>query len=443
MTTQSSIPLAPRAVPLLGHTVALLRRPLDFLAGLPAHGDLVRIRIGSADAVVVCDPVLLDRVLRDDRTFDKGGPLFDRARTEVGDSLPVCPHAVHRRLRRLVQPSFQRVRMAGYAAIMTEQIRAVVDRWRDGQTLDILAETTTMASKTLVATMFSDSLPPDRLRRILDDLLILMNGMYLRIILPPALGWLAGPRYRRAVRRLRAQMSRIIVERRADERDHGDLLSTLLTARDPETDAGYLSDEEIIGQLLSFVWAGTETTSGTIAWALHLIAEHPEIERRLFAEVDAVLGGRAATHDDLDRLELTGRIVSETMRLWPAAWMLSRVTTADAELGDATIPAGATIIFGAYLTHHHPGQHAADTFDPDRWLPGGDAPQRNSYIPFSSGARKCMGDAFSLMEATLMLATIASRWRLRSIPGSRVRPKATAVLAPAGLRMRAQERSLP
>ncbi|MEU6586695.1 cytochrome P450 [Nocardia sp. NPDC046763] len=444
MQVVSTIPDAPGALPLLGHTVQLVRRPLSFVESLAAHGDLVRIRIGPVSAVVVSDPRVLDRLLHDDRVFDKGGPFFDRAREVVGDSLPVCPHSAHRRLRRLAQPSFHKSRLPGYAEIMTNQITAVVERWRDGQVLDVLRETTTIASNTLVATMFSESLPPEVLQRMLTDLAVIVNGIYQRVIVPrrlAGLNLLGTWRYERASRRLREDMSVIIAARRGDGRDHGDLLSALLDADDPDSDRPRLGDEEIIGQLLSFFWAGTETTGSTVAWALHMLAHYPEVERRLFEEVDAVLGGRAATYADLAQLELTGRIITETMRLWPSAWLLTRTTTVDTVLAGHEIAAGTTIVFGAYLIHRHPDQLRVDRFDPDRWLPGNAAPQRISYVPFGSGARKCMGDVFSQTEATLMLATIAARWRLSHVADAHVRPKATAILSPSGLRMLASART--
>ncbi|MFE3261840.1 cytochrome P450 [Nocardia sp. NPDC059091] len=432
-------------MPLLGHTLELVRRPLEFMKSLAVQGDLIRIRFGPGTAVVVSEPGLLDKLLRDDRIFDKGGPFFDRARDVVGDSLPVCPHNVHRRLRRLAQPSFHKTRLPGYADIMTSQITAAVDRWHDGQVLDVLEQTTTIASNTLVATMFSESLPAIVLQRMLEDLSTIVNGIYQRVIIPPQLArlnLLGSWRYERASRRLRADMSTIIAARRADGADHGDLLSALLHADDPDSDHPRLSDDEIIGQLLSFFWAGTETTGSTVAWALHMLAQYPEIEDRLHAEVDAVLGGRVASYADLEQLELTSRIITETMRLWPSAWLLTRTATADTELGGHAIAAGTTIVFGAYPIHHRADQLRADRFDPDRWLPGKESPQRIAYVPFGAGARKCMGDVFSQTEATLMLATIAARWSLSHLPGSRVRPKATAILSPAGLRMRATGRTV-
>jgi cytochrome P450 len=139
MTTTLTIGSAPGALPLLGHALALGRTPLDFLASLPAHGDLVRVKLGPRPAYVVCHPALVHQILVEDRTFDKGSPTFDKGRKVLGNGLATCGHRDHRRQRRLVQPAFHRDRTPGYARVMTEQITTVPQPWRDGQVLDVLA----------------------------------------------------------------------------------------------------------------------------------------------------------------------------------------------------------------------------------------------------------------------------------------------------------------
>lgn len=136
MNATRMIPRARGALPLLGHVMPLLRDPLRFLTSLPAQGDLVRIRIGPVTAIVICDPELTRQVLLDDRTFDKGGPIFDRLREVLGNGLVTCPHSMHRRQRRLVQPTFHQTRLPGYAQTMTEEISAVAESWRDGHVID-------------------------------------------------------------------------------------------------------------------------------------------------------------------------------------------------------------------------------------------------------------------------------------------------------------------
>ncbi len=399
--------------------------------------------------MVVCDPELTWQVLSHDRLFDKGGLFIERAREVFGDGLGTCPHALHRRQRRLVQPAFHPGRLPGYARTMTDLIDETTDSWRDGQELDVLAEMTAITSATTAATMFSEALPPTIRRRALDDLTTVLSGIVEQMLLPPPLGKLPTPRlrrYRRARARLRGTLQEAIATRRADHTDradHGDLLSALLSARDGELDRHGLSDSEILDQAVSFFFVGTDTTASTLAWAFHLLAEHPHLRERLQAEVDEALAGRPVTHADLPRLEFTRRIITETLRLWPAGWMFTRMVSTDTHLGDHVVPAGTTIVYSAYLLHHHPGLYDdPERFDPDRWLPDrAGTIARHAYIPFGGGARKCIGDTFAIAEATLALAAIAARWQLQPVLDQQVRPAVAAVIRPKGLRMRAVARS--
>jgi cytochrome P450 len=153
--------------------------------------------------------------------------------------------------------------------------------------------------------------------------------------------------------------------------------------------------------------------------------------------VDAVLGGTPASYTDIPKLELTCRIVTETLRLYPPAWFSTRMVTTPTRLGDHTLPAGTSIAFSPFVIHHrgdlydHP-----ETFDPDRWSPSGFTTTRHAHIPFGGGARKCIGDTFAMIESSLILATIAARWRLEPVPGRRVRHLLGAVLRPRELVMR-------
>jgi cytochrome P450 len=422
----------------------LLRNPLRFLASLPAHGDLVIIRIGSLEAIVVCAPELLREVLLNDRAFDRGGPFSGRGREMFGDGLVTCPYSRHRRQRRLAQPAFHPARLPGYARVMTRRIAEVTGSWRDGQILDVLPEMLTLTIGTVVETMSSGALPPAMLGTVLDDFGTVMAGSYKRTLMPPSLDKLplfGNRRYDRARLRLRETIGRVVTERRASGVDHDDLLSMLLTANDPADGQG-LSDTEVTDQVLTFFFAGSETTAAAVAWAVHLIAQHPEVEHRLHTEVDAVLAGAPARFEDLPKLELTSRVVTETLRLYPPGWLFARITTTDTHLGGHPIPAGRTILYSPYLLHHRPDLYPdPGRFDPDRWIDGHPAQlPREALIPFGGGARKCIGDIFAVTEATLALATLAARWQLRLLPGRHVHLARSAVLRPRGLRMRATAR---
>jgi pentalenene oxygenase len=440
----TSIPTAPGRLPLLGHITPLMRDPLTFLTSLPAHGDLVRIGLGPFTAVVVCDPELAQHVFLHDRVFEKGGQFLDRAREAIGDGVSVCPYSVHRRLRRLMQPAFHPDRLRGYAASMTEQAAAVRDSWRPGQTVDLIAEMPVLTATTTAATLFSTTVPDATLRELLDDVTDIFYGVFRRTMMPPPLDRLPTPgnrAFERAINRMRAALNVIIAERHAEGVDHGDLLSAVLFARD--TIGNGLDDDEVCAQIVNFFLAGTETTAAALEWALYLLDQHPDIADRLHAEVDTVLVGRPARYDDLPRLELTRRIVLETLRIRPPIFFTTRTLPEAAELAGHPLPAGTTVIVSAYLIHHRPDLYPdPDRFDPDRWLttPEGST-SRSAFIPFSGGARKCIGDDYALVQATITLATIAARWRLHTLPGQDLRIALSAALRPRELRMRATPRT--
>ncbi|MDH6708470.1 cytochrome P450 [Kitasatospora sp. MAA19] len=431
MPTQYTSATAPGALPLLGHAPAFLRRPLAFVAGLPAHGDLVRLRLGPLDAYVACHPELVRRLLTEDRTYDKGGIVLDKAREVFGHGLATCPAAAHRRQRRMLQPAFHRDRLPGYAAMMAEEIAGTTATWRDGDVVDVPTAmyrlTTAVTARCLFAAHErAGSLP---VHASMDTI---ARGVGRRVMLPlPGTDRIPTPenrRFRRARQDLQEITRRLIADYRAAGTDHHDLLSMLLSARDE--DGQGLSDAEIHDQVVTFLLAGMEATAATLSWAWTLLATNPALRDRLHSELDTVLDGRPARHEDLPALPLTARVVAETLRLYPPSWILSRTVAADAELGGHRVPAGATILYSPYLLHRRADVFTCpDRFDPDRWLTTA-RPVPGTYAPFGLGARRCIGDAFGTTEAVLAIATIAARWTVIPTPGRRIRPARSASLSP-------------
>ncbi|MFE4616838.1 cytochrome P450 [Streptomyces sp. NPDC056747] len=445
MKDHRSIPTAPRALPLLGHVVPLLRDPLAFLNSLPATGELVRIRLGPLAVIVICDPELTRQALLDDRVFDKGGPLYDRLREVIGNGVVSCPHQAHRRLRRLSQPAFHQARLPDYAQAMATCVQEAADSWSPGQVLDVPAEMMMASTKIITATLFSDALPATAHGQLVDDVTTVVKSLYQRMFLIPPLDRLPTPGNRAHVAaraRLHGTVERVIAQRRADGADYGDLLSALMAAHDPEDDRPGMTGAEISDTIVSFVLAGIESTAATLSSVLDLLARHPEVEQRLHAELDTVLGGAPPTYADLPRLELTERIVAETLRLRPPGWFFTRVVTADTELGGYELPAGTSVAYSPYLIHHRPDLYRdPETFDPDRWASPNPQPPRHAFLPFAAGARKCIGDTFSMIESTLALATIATRWRLEHVSGHRGRLAAAVTLELRDLHMQATPRT--
>ena len=423
------IPTASKALPLVGHAVPLLRNPWAFLLSLPGQGELVRIRVGPTSAVVVCDADLTHQVLVNDRVFERAGPLLDRALEIVGNGLITCPADEHRRQRRQIQPAFSPERLCGYATTQVAQIDAVTGSWRDGQVVDALTEASRLTSKVMVATMFSDVLAPATVDQVIKDLDTITAGMYRRMLFPPPLDRLPTPgnvRYSRAIARLRTVIGEVVAHHRSAGSDEPGLLSAFMSAHD----AQLMTDTELVNQAVGMFIGGAEAPSTALSWALYLIAEHPDVQKRLQAESDAVLAGSPASVDHLPSLPFTSRVVTETLRLWPPLWLTTRVVAADADLGGHRLSAGTVLVVSPYVLHRSPTLYRdPERFDPDRWAPDSqNQPDRNAFIVFGGGPRKCIGDQFFVNEAVLSLATIAGRWHLESLPGQSVRPALSAIL---------------
>lgn len=441
MTDQAAIPRAPGSFPLIGHAPSLLRAPLPFLSSLASYGTLVEVRIGPMSAVVVCDAQLTRQVLLNDKVFDKGGLLYDRVREGFGNGLALCPHASHRRQRRLIQPVFNRENLADYAETMTRMIYSTVNRWTDGQTLDVLAEMQDVTARTIVASILGQSFAEDELSAMLRDFGTLSRGSYRRMFMPPTMAKLPTPgnrSYRAARTRLRQTLTEAIHARRAGTAHRRDLLAALL---EPSPEGETLSDDEVVDQAMIFFFAGMESTAATLAWCLHLVAERPDIEGALHKEVDAVLAGRPAAGSHLAELAFTRSIVTETLRLYPPGSLFTRVTTTQAQLGGYEVEKGKTIICSPYLLHHQSEHFSSpDVFDPHRWKETPRSEARVAFVPFGGGPRKCIGDNFGMMQAVIALSAIAARWKLEPVPGAKVRAGVRTVINPQGLLMTAVSR---
>jgi pentalenene oxygenase len=443
------IPKAPGAFPLLGHGVALARDPLKFLASLPARGDLVWVRLGPMKAVMICSPALVRQVLLDDRTYGFSGPVFDRIQEAVGASME-APAEVQRKRRRLVQPAFSNARIRGYARTMTVEAGQMVDSWRDRQVIDVPEEMMTLTLATVMNALFAEALPASAAEAARADLDTLFVGFLRRALMPAALTRLPTPgnlRYRAAITRLRATTGSVITARRADDAGRDDLLSGLLaTEPDMRAEGVDMSDETLTDLVISLFVAGVQSTASLLSWALYITAADRGLSDRLHEEVTAVAGDGPVTAEHVPELRVACQVMTETLRLYPPGWLLSRTATVDAELGDHFIPAGTAMLYSPYIIHSRsdiypdPGRFDSSRWDAAKRTPPAPCPE---YLPFGQGARKCLGDTFAFTEAVISLATILRRWRLDLTTTSPVRPALAIELKPSRLHLRLSARTSP
>ncbi|MCD9145675.1 cytochrome P450 [Streptomyces albireticuli] len=425
---------APGALPLVGHAWPLLHRPIPFLSSLPQYGDLVEIRLGRVRAHVPCHPQLLRRVLSDDRTYDKGGPLFTRLRDLVGNGLGSCPHRDHRRQRRLLQPAFHRTRIETYTHVMTDEALRLSTTWQPGQIIDAFPAMFGLALRTVTRTLFSSRVGEDDVAHLQRSFETALAGLFRRIFVPAPLQRLPLPanrRYARALTDLHGSVDHLIADYLSTgenaaaghhHQDRQDLLSTLIAARDDDT---ALSDGELHDQVLTMLLGGAETVAAALTWALYALTRNPRVAHDLHDEVDTVLAGRPPTHRDLPHLPRTHRMISETLRLYPPAWLFTRITTRPLNLAGRYLPSGTTLVISPPALHHNPALYPRATdFCPDRWADGErpGLPPRGEFTGFGAGARRCLGDTYALAEAALTLATLTQRWRMEHAPGTDIRP---------------------
>lgn len=438
-----AVPIAPGRWPLLGHTPAILRHRLGFTSSLRPHGDVVRIDLGSMRTHFVTTPELVHRVLvTDGASFEKGA-MFDKFRPYVGNGLVMSSGAFHMRQRRLMQPAFHRGEIARHLETMVRAGKDLTDSWRPGEVREVDEDMQALAVTIVGETLFSAGLGRAAIEEARRSIPVVIKYGMLRVLSPAFLERLPIPPNRRfdeATARMRAIVLDLIARRRASGGDTGDLLSMLLRARDEETGEG-MSDEQVHDEVITLLSAGIETSALALAWVFHEIARHPEIERRVHAEVDEVLHGRPVTFDDLPRLEYTRRVVNETLRMYPL-WILMRRAIAEVDLGAARLTPGDEVIISPHAMHFDARSHPEpDRFDPDRWTPERAAAMpRGSYLPFGAGTRQCIGNSFALTEIIAVVATVAARWRLVPVADKPVTVKVTSTAYPSRLPMTAVPR---
>ncbi len=434
----------PRPLPLLGYARQFLKAPLEFVEALRSEADVVRLRLGPRTIYWINNPELVRQVLANGATFARGVQA-DKLRLVVGTGLVTADGETHLRHRRLVQPAFHKARIAGYVHTMRELTTEMIGRWGQGERIDADKQFAELTLRVVGKTLFSTRLAADLVDEVVRSLPLMVRGVGrrirdpfgLRVFLPTA----EKREFDAAVRRLRLTVDRIIAEYRAGGTDHGDMASMLMLSRDEQTGTG-LTDIEIADEVLTLLVAGTETSANILGWLMHHLSERPDVEVRVHAEVDAVLGDRGVTIDDIAKLRYVHSVVMETLRLYPQAWILTRRALAEVKVGDFTLPAGASVYFSPYALQRDPNVYPRPhLFDPDRWADDrSPLTQRLSFIPFGGGRRQCIGDVFAMTELVAALATIARRWRLRPVKGAKVDVDFSSTLKPTHLPMTAQHR---
>jgi cytochrome P450 len=372
---------------------------------------------------------------------DKGTRLLSSV---LGEGLLTSEGETWRRQRRLAQPAFQLDQIQKYGAAMVAYTGLMFKDWGPGQTRDVHADMMALTLEIVARTLFGASVTGQagRVGRAMEEV---MEFWASPLAMFPSLYWLPTPanrRYRRAGLELNAVIADVIAQRRAGGPEGDDLLSRLLTVHDE--DGSQMTDRQLRDELVTLFLAGHETTALALSFCFYLLALHPDADARLAAELDEVLGGRWPTTADVPRLRYTEWVVKESLRLYPPAPNIGREALADCEIAGYHIPKGAQISLVQWVVQRDQRWFDdPEAFRPERWdndlarrLP------RCAYFPFGDGPRICIGNHFAMMEAVLILAAVAQRYRLTLAPGFTLELLPSVTLRPKhGVRMVVHERT--
>lgn len=422
MTHYKEIPSA-KGLPLLGNLLDM-REPLSFfMKAAQTHGGLIRLRFGRQQVLLVSEPDYVKHILLDNYHNYIRGTFVQNARLLLGNGLAMVDGNPWLQQRRLMQPAFHKKRLAQLVDTIGKTVDDWVARWPQGtqQPIDLAEEMMTLTLRIIVKTMFSlnDERTSDTLANAFNVAQAFIYQRTYSIYAPPM--WVPTPKNRRflqAVETVDAIIYQLIAQRRQHPAGTADLLSMLLEARDAENGTG-MSDKQLRDEIITFFFAGHETTATTLAWAWYVLMTNEEINGRFYTEISTVLNGRLPTFADLIRLSYTHQLFQETLRFYSPVWIFARQSVANDVIDGYLIPANSNILISPYITHHNstlwPNPDAFDVhrFDAEK------VSQRNrfAFYPFGGGAHLCIGQNFATMEAQIILAHIAQSFELSLVPG--------------------------
>lgn len=427
------------ALRLSAGTLEMLRALTD------RYGDIVYFKLLGSDYYLLNHPNdIEDAIARQAQSMarDEYTETLERS---LGHGLLTSDGELWRRQRKLMAQAFTPKRIQDYGETMV----AVTDRGLNlhaGQVINLHTEMSRITMEVVAAVLFGAAITAEQVA-LVGATMATLNEFYANspeaVLMLPR--WVPTPLNRRvnaAVEQLDTVVYSIIGRRRRGGERRHDLLDTLLAAHD-DSGAG-MSDRQLRDEVTTLFLAGHETTSLALAHTIYLLAKHPEIERRLVSELDAVLAGRLPTAEDAKALRYTKQVLDESMRLYPPAWTTGREVEREVEIAGYRIPAGAQLMMSQWLVHRDARFFPdPEAFDPDRWRPErAKLLPRYAYFPFGGGPRVCIGNHFAMLEATLLLAVLMQRHHFELLPGQTLAfaPSVTLRQKGPGLRVRVHRR---
>lgn len=426
--------IAPAPYRVGGYLKPLREDMLGMYEDMMKHGDYVQARILAFWIYYLGDPALVQEFLvKKHKSFHKDLVVKRSTRSFTQDNIFNSDGEFWKKQRKLMQPAFHSQRIGAYADDMVALTKAELDTWQQDDVIDVDQVMAEITMRIIVKTMFNTGIDEDidELGQAIQDLFAIAGAGVTSLLQLPL--WVPTPRNQKVKlysEKLTDMYQRIMNEWREHGEDRGDLLSMLMLSE--YDDGTKMSDAQIMSELGTIFGAGHETTAKTLTFAWYMLSENPDIAAKLHEEVDQVLGGRLATLADLKQLTYTEQIIKETMRLFPAAIAVSRVAIEDVEIGGHTVKKGQSVGVSFWTLHRDERWYPEPLkFDPERWSPENEAKiPRYAYVPFGAGPRVCLGNQFAMMEAQLVLATIAQHYTLTLREGVKIEPEYRFALHP-------------
>jgi cytochrome P450 len=445
--------------------------PINTLSNIAReYGDISYFKLGREHVYLINNPHYIEKVLIYDHHNFKKGKRLQTAKAVLGEGLVTSEGDLHNRQRRLIQPIFHPKQIMSYSNTMTDYATRMTDRWKDGDIVDVSEEMMRLTLGIICKSVLNYDIESEA--RQVGKALTTVRKYSKRLQSPighvldkiPVLPAVKGAR--EAKKELDSLMYQMIADRRRRKKeqdynnngkshDEDDLLSRLMQAQDsnsPNSNQEQMSDKQVRDEVMTIFIAGHETTANALAWTFYLLSQNRNVETKLHDEINSVLGdgsgnnvgNRIPTADDILKLQYTEKVLRESMRLYPPVWTIGRHVENDYFIGEYTIPAGSSILMSQYVMHHNPRYYEEpERFNPDRWteefkshLP------RFSYFPFGGGIRGCIGEPFAWIEGILIIATIAQKWTMRTLPSQRIGLDPAITLRPKyGMKMKLIQRT--
>lgn len=392
----------------VGSTDDSLERMIELFA---RHGDTYRVFVPARRSYtyVIHHPDDVKRVLvSNHRNYTKGAGI-DRIKLLLGRGLMTSEGDLWTRQRYMMQPFFHRRITGEFASIIAAANDRFIGRWDAlagrGEPVNLTEEMSELTLEIVLRSIIGRDL--DRLTQQSG------NNPFAVVTKEPA----RDLQFVYTFRSLTKVLVELIARRRAEPDEHFDYVAMLMSARDKETGAP-MSERELIDEVLTLIVAGHETTASALNWTWYLLSQHPGVEARLHAEIDAAPDIAAPSLQQMETLKYTRQVVDETLRLYPPGWVLSRRTIEADVLGGYPIAAGTNVLLPLYLLHRHPQfWHEPEKFSPERFAPEHEAQRpRFAYMPFAAGPRHCIGETLALYEMLMHLYKVARRYRLVYVP---------------------------